>query len=104
MIETIATKPFNDQKPGTSGLRKSVPHFRQANYAENFIQAIFETVERPDASTIVIGGDGRFHNRTVIQIALRIAAANGYRRALVGRLHCLRSRAQGTTQDEASAA
>ena len=85
MIKSFSSQPFTDQKPGTSGLRKKVREFAQPGYSENFIQAIFDTVERPDASTIVIGGDGRFHNRTVIQQALRIAAANGYRRALVGR-------------------
>ncbi len=85
MIKSFSSQPFTDQKPGTSGLRKKGREFAQPGYSENFIQAIFDTVERPDASTIVIGGDGRFHNRTVIQQALRIAAANGYRRALVGR-------------------
>ena len=84
MIESHPSQPFDGQKPGTSGLRKKVREFAQPGYAENFIQAIFDTVERPDGSTIVIGGDGRFHNRTVIQAALRIAAANGYGRALVG--------------------
>lgn len=85
MIKSFSSQPFAGQKPGTSGLRKKVYEFAQPGYSENFIQAIFDTVERPDASTIVIGGDGRFHNRTVIQQALRIAAANGYSRALVGR-------------------
>ncbi|EAS49780.1 phosphoglucomutase [Aurantimonas manganoxydans SI85-9A1] len=85
MIETIATKPFNDQKPGTSGLRKSVPHFRQANYAENFIQAIFDAADSHDGETLVIGGDGRFYNREVIQTAIRMAAGNGYGRVVVGR-------------------
>lgn len=85
MIKSFSSQPFTDQKPGTSGLRKKVREFAQPGYSENFIQAIFDTVERPDASTIVIGGDGRFHNRTVIQQGLRIAAANGYSRALVGR-------------------
>lgn len=85
MIETIATKPFNDQKPGTSGLRKSVPHFRQANYAENFIQAIFDAADNHDGETLVIGGDGRFYNREVIQTAIRMAAGNGYGRVVVGR-------------------
>ena len=85
MIESHPSQPFDGQKPGTSGLRKKVREFAQPGYAENFIQAIFDTVERPDNSTIVIGGDGRFHNRTVIQAALRIAAANGYGRALVGK-------------------
>ena len=85
MIESHPSQPFDGQKPGTSGLRKKVREFAQPGYAENFIQAIFDMVERPDGSTIVIGGDGRFHNRTVIQAALRIAAANGYGRALVGK-------------------
>ncbi len=85
MIVTHPTKPFEGQKPGTSGLRKKVRVFAQPNYAENFIQSVFDVAERPDKATLVIGGDGRFHNRTVIQQAIRIAAANGYDRVLVGR-------------------
>jgi phosphoglucomutase len=84
MITTIATTPFEGQKPGTSGLRKKVRVFAQPNYAENFIQSVFDVAERPAGSTLVIGGDGRYHNRTVIQQAIRIAAANGYARVLVG--------------------
>jgi phosphoglucomutase len=80
-----ATTPFEGQKPGTSGLRKKVPVFQQPNYAENFIQSVFDSVEREPGSTLVIGGDGRFHNRVVIQQAIRMAAANGYGRVLVGR-------------------
>lgn len=83
-VHTHATKPFAGQKPGTSGLRKKVRIFQQPNYAENFIQAVFDAVERQVGSTLVIGGDGRFHNRTVIQHAIRIASANGYGRVLVG--------------------
>lgn len=78
------TTPYPGQKPGTSGLRKKVRTFQQPNYAENFIQAVFDAVARPDNATLVIGGDGRFHNRTVIQQAIRIAAGNGYARVLVG--------------------
>ena len=85
MIRTVPTTPFEGQRPGTSGLRKKVRVFQQPNYAENFIQAVFDTAERAPGSTLVIGGDGRFHNRAVIQQALRIAAANGYGRVLVGR-------------------
>jgi phosphoglucomutase len=84
MIKTIATTPFAGQKPGTSGLRKKVKVFAQPNYAENFIQAVFDVVERAPGSTLVIGGDGRYHNRTVIQTAIGMAAANGYARVLVG--------------------
>ena len=84
-VQRHASTPYAGQKPGTSGLRKKVRTFQQANYAENFIQAVFDAVERPAGSTLVIGGDGRFHNRAVIQQAIRIAAANGYGQVLVGR-------------------
>ena len=85
MIRTHPTTPFGDQKPGTSGLRKKVKVFQQPNYAENFIQSVFDVVERGEGAILVIGGDGRYHNRTVIQQAIRMAAANGYARVLVGR-------------------
>jgi phosphoglucomutase len=84
MTLTVPTTPFAGQKPGTSGLRKKVRVFQQPNYAENFIQAVFDVVQRPDGATLAIGGDGRFHNRTVIQQAIRMAAANGYGKVLVG--------------------
>lgn len=84
-ITAHPTTAYEDQKPGTSGLRKKVRVFQQPGYAENFVQSVFNVVERPAGSTLVIGGDGRFYNRTVIQQAIRIAAANGYGRALVGR-------------------
>ncbi len=85
MISTVATKPFADQKPGTSGLRKKVPVFQQSNYAENFIQSIFDSLEDFAGKTLVIGGDGRFYNREVIQKAIKMAAANGFGRILVGK-------------------
>ena len=74
MIQAIATTPFADQKPGTSGLRKKTAVFRQPRYAENFIQAIFDVAERPADATLVIGGDGRFFNDEVIKAAIRLAA------------------------------
>jgi phosphoglucomutase len=83
-IRTIASTPFDGQKPGTSGLRKKVRVFQQPNYAENFIQSVFDVVDGKDGATLVIGGDGRFHNRAVIQSAIRIAAANGFEHILVG--------------------
>ena len=85
MIKTIPTTPYSDQKPGTSGLRKKVPHFQQKNYAENFIQSIFDSLEGFAGQTLVIGGDGRYYNREVIQIAIKMAAANGFGQVLVGR-------------------
>jgi phosphoglucomutase len=84
MIKTVATTPYSDQKPGTSGLRKKVPHFQQPNYAENFIQSIFDSLEGFQGKTLVIGGDGRYFNREVIQIAMKMAAANGFGKVMVG--------------------
>ncbi|MDR2876558.1 MAG: alpha-D-glucose phosphate-specific phosphoglucomutase [Chromatiales bacterium] len=84
-IRTVTTEPFADQKPGTSGLRKKVSVFRQPHYLENFIQALFNALHDLPTLTLVIGGDGRFHNRDAIQVILRMAAANGVGRLIVGR-------------------
>jgi phosphoglucomutase len=84
MIRTVDTKPFADQKPGTSGLRKKVTVFRQPHYVENFVQSIFDSLEGFAGKSLVIGGDGRFYNKQAIQIAIRIAAANGFGRIVVG--------------------
>ncbi|TAN85586.1 MAG: alpha-D-glucose phosphate-specific phosphoglucomutase [Gallionella sp.] len=84
-VFTVATTPFTDQKPGTSGLRKRVPAFRQAHYLENFVQSIFDTIAAPPGSTLVLGGDGRYYNREAIQIILKMAAANGFGRVLAGK-------------------
>ncbi|WP_294194115.1 alpha-D-glucose phosphate-specific phosphoglucomutase [uncultured Sphingomonas sp.] len=84
MIRSVSTTPFTDQKPGTSGLRKKVKVFQQPNYAENFIQSVFDVVEGKGGATLVIGGDGRYLNRTVIQTAIRMAAAAGFARVVVG--------------------
>jgi phosphoglucomutase len=85
MIKTVATEPYLDQKPGTSGLRKKVRVFQQPNYAENFIQSTFDALgDEKTGQTLVIGGDGRFLNREVIQVAIHMAAANGFARVVVG--------------------
>jgi phosphoglucomutase len=84
MIRTVATKPYNDQKPGTSGLRKKVPVFQQEHYAENFIQSIFDALDGFSGKVLVIGGDGRYYNREVIQKAISIAAANDFGKIMVG--------------------
>ena len=83
-FKTISTTAFTDQKPGTSGLRKKVTVFAQEHYAENFIQSIFNSLDGFQGKTLVIGGDGRYLNRQVIQSAIKIAAANGFGRILVG--------------------
>ena len=83
-IVTVATAPFNDQKPGTSGLRKRVTTFQKPHYLENFVQAIFDSISAPKNSTLVLGGDGRYYNREAIQVILKMAAANGFARVLVG--------------------
>ncbi|MBN9035761.1 MAG: alpha-D-glucose phosphate-specific phosphoglucomutase [Rhizobiales bacterium] len=84
MIRTVPTTPYPDQKPGTSGLRKKVPVFQQPNYPENFIQSVFDVLEGFAGRTLVVGGDGRYLNREVIDKAIRIAAANGFGKVIVG--------------------
>ena len=84
MIQTVSTQPFTDQKPGTSGLRKKVRIFAQPHYAENFVQSVFDSLDGFAGQTLVVGGDGRYLNREVIQIVLKMAAANGFGRVLVG--------------------
>lgn len=83
-ILTIETKPFADQKPGTSGLRKRVTVFSQPNYVENFVQSIFDSLEGIKGKTLVLGGDGRFYNDVAIQKIIKIASANGFGAVLVG--------------------
>ena len=83
-LKRVPTTPFDDQRPGTSGLRKKVPVFCQPRYVENFVQAIFDTLPDRAGATLVLGGDGRFLNREVVQTILKIAAANGFGRVLVG--------------------
>ena len=87
-ILTQASQPFEGQRPGTSGLRKKVTVFQQPGYLENFVQALFDAVHGEGQSAqglvLVVGGDGRFHNRPAIQTILRMAAARGYAKVLVG--------------------
>ena len=83
-IELIQSHPFTDQRPGTSGLRKKVKVFQQAGYLENFVQSIFDTQPELIGGVLALGGDGRYYNRQAIQIILRMAAANGVAKVLVG--------------------
>ena len=83
--KTVATAPFDDQKPGTSGLRKTVSDFSRPHYLENFIQSVFNALPDRRGGTLVLGGDGRYYNRRAIQIILKMASANGFDKVLVGR-------------------
>lgn len=83
-IDTISTQPYADQNPGTSGLRKKVKVFQQPHYLENFVQAIFDSLDDFTGKTLVLGGDGRYFNRVALQIIIKIAAANGFGALIIG--------------------
>lgn len=85
LVQTVSTAPFDGQKPGTSGLRKRVKVFQQQHYTENFIQAILLAIPSgAEGAELVVGGDGRFYSREVLQAIVRISAGNGVsRRAAV---------------------
>lgn len=77
-IKTVPTQPYDDQKPGTSGLRKRVKVFQQKNYTENFIQSVLHAVENnAKGATLVIGGDGRYYLDEVMQVIIKFSVAAG---------------------------
>ncbi|MEP2942363.1 MAG: alpha-D-glucose phosphate-specific phosphoglucomutase [Hyphomicrobiales bacterium] len=84
-IETIKTTPFDDQLPGTSGLRKKTKIFMGSGYLENFVQSIFSAIGGAKGKSFIVGGDGRYFNQQAIQIILKIAVANGAAKVIVGR-------------------
>jgi phosphoglucomutase len=84
-VISVPTRPIDGQRPGTSGLRKKVSVFREPGYIENFVQSVFDSLQGFAGQTLVVGGDGRYYNAEAIQIILRMAAANGFGRVLVGR-------------------
>ncbi|PTV96937.1 phosphoglucomutase [Rhodobacter aestuarii] len=79
-----ATQPFEGQKPGTSGLRKKTPIFMQPGYLENFVQSTFDAIDGVVGKTLVLGGDGRYFGAEAAQCILKMAAANGAARVIVG--------------------
>ena len=85
-VAIVETTPFEGQKPGTSGLRKKTRTFLQPHYLENFVQCIFDALPRDELSgcTLVVGGDGRFHNDKAAQTIIKMAAANGVRKVVTG--------------------
>ncbi|WP_144755287.1 alpha-D-glucose phosphate-specific phosphoglucomutase [Bartonella saheliensis] len=84
-IKTVLTTAFEGQKPGTSGLRKKVSVFQQPHYVENFIQSLFDNIGSLEGKLLILGGDGRTFNRTLLQIVLKMAAAHGVSRVKMGR-------------------
>jgi phosphoglucomutase len=84
-VKTVATRPVEGQLPGTSGLRKKVTVFQQPGYLENFVQSVFDVLPGLAGSTLVLGGDGRYYNDRATQTILRLAAANGVAKVIVGR-------------------
>ena len=83
-MQTVRTEPIDGQKPGTSGLRKKTAIFKRPRYLENYVQAIFDGIGGVQGKTLVVGGDGRYFNDEAIQIILRMAAANGAAKCIVG--------------------
>jgi len=86
-VTTVPSTPFEGQKPGTSGLRKRTSVFMQPSYLENFIQSLFDSLPQDElrGSTLVVSGDGRYHNLVAIQTIIKMAAARGVSRIWVGR-------------------
>ncbi|WP_375632471.1 alpha-D-glucose phosphate-specific phosphoglucomutase [Bartonella sp. AA74HLJMH] len=84
-IKTVLTTAFEGQKPGTSGLRKKVSVFQQPHYVENFIQSLFDNIGPLEGKMLILGGDGRTFNRTLLQIVLKMAAAHGVSCIKMGR-------------------
>lgn len=84
-VKTVITRPFSGQKRELRSLRKKVKVFSQPGYLENFVQSIFDNLNGHQGKTLVLGGDGRYFNDVAIQIILRLAAASGFGRVLVGR-------------------
>lgn len=84
MIQTIKTQPYGDQKMGTGGLRKKTKVMMQENYFENFIQSVFNAIGGVKGKTYVVGGDGRCFNAEAIQKFIKMAAANGAKKLLIG--------------------
>ena len=83
-VQNVRTAPIEDQKPGTSGLRKKTSVFQRPHFFENYVQSIFDGIGGVEGKTLVVGGDGRYFNDQAIQIILRMAAGNGAKACIVG--------------------
>ena len=83
-MDTIQTTHFDDQKPGTSGLRKKTKVFTKKNYLENYVQCLFNSIPELIGGTLVLGGDGRYFNKEAIQKIVGMASANGVSKVILG--------------------
>jgi phosphoglucomutase len=83
-VQNVRTAPIEDQKPGTSGLRKKTSVFQRPHFLENYVQSIFDGIGGVEGKTLVVGGDGRYFNDQAIQIILRMASGNGAKACIVG--------------------
>jgi len=83
-VDTIQTTHFDDQKPGTSGLRKKTKVFTKKNYLENYVQCLFNSIPELIGGTLVLGGDGRYFNKEAIQKIVGMASANGVSKVILG--------------------
>lgn len=84
LFQSIKTAPIDGQKPGTSGLRKKTRVFMEPHYLENFVQSVFEAIGGGRGKSFIVGGDGRYFNDAAVQTILRMAAANGVAKVIVG--------------------
>lgn len=84
MLKVVKTTPYADQKMGTAGLRKKSKEASQENYVENFVQSIFNAIGGVEGKTFVLGGDGRYYNKIALQKIMKMAAANGMKKLIVG--------------------
>lgn len=84
MLKIVKTTPYDDQKMGTAGLRRKSKIVMQENYIENFVQSIFNAIGGVDGQTFILGGDGRYYNQVAIQKIMKMAAANGMKKMIVG--------------------
>lgn len=84
MLKVIKTTAYNDMKMGTAGLRKKSKVVLQENYLENFVQSVFNAIGGVEGLTFILGGDGRYYNKIAIQKIMKMAAANGMKKMIVG--------------------
>lgn len=84
MLKIVKTTAYTDMKMGTAGLRKKSKVVLQENYLENFVQSVFDAIGGVKGLTFILGGDGRYYNKIAIQKIIKMSAANGMKKVIVG--------------------